>query len=204
MPTPSEQKALAFVAIVILRAGAVRVGRAGGLARPDPSPLEQQGLARQAFAASSASVSQRNAKDAREGASGKKKPRLSLKRRDDVVNVVGGVASVPPVNRLGFPPPGPRVDVDWAARDGLPSGTPERRRSPGSHPGTPIDLDSAPAEEIESLPKVGPALAKRIVANRDSLGPFRSLGGLRRVKGIGPSTAALLAPLVTFSGQTRP
>ena len=68
----------------------------------------------------------------------------------------------------------------------------------------PVDLDTASAALIETLPRVGPALAQRIVANRDSLGPFRSIEGLKRVKGIGPATVALLAPLVTFSRQARP
>jgi competence protein ComEA len=66
-----------------------------------------------------------------------------------------------------------------------------------------IDLDVAGAAEIERLPRVGPALARRIVASRDSLGPFGSLAALTRVKGIGPATAERLAPLVTFSGQAR-
>jgi hypothetical protein len=49
MPTPSEQKALAFMAAVVLLGGAVRVVRAGST--PAPNPLEQQALARQATAA---------------------------------------------------------------------------------------------------------------------------------------------------------
>src|SRR4051812_43375715 len=37
---------------------------------------------------------------------------------------------------------------------------------------TKIDLDIATEEQIESLRGIGPAMAKRIVADRDSLGPF--------------------------------
>ena len=48
-----------------------------------------------------------------------------------------------------------------------------------------IDIDLASAAEIETLRGVGPALAKRIVADRDSLGPFGSTDELQRVKGIG-------------------
>jgi competence protein ComEA len=64
-------------------------------------------------------------------------------------------------------------------------------------------MDTATQQEIESLPRVGPALARRILANRDSLGPFGSLSALRRVRGIGPATLQLLSSHVTFSGQTR-
>lgn len=64
-----------------------------------------------------------------------------------------------------------------------------------------IDLDRASAAEIERLPRIGPTLAARIVADRDSLGPFRSLKGLERVRGVGPAMARTLAPLVSFSGR---
>jgi len=71
-------------------------------------------------------------------------------------------------------------------------------------PGATIDIDVASAEELDALPRVGPALAARIVANRDSLGPFGSLQALQRVKGIGPALAAGLSPYVTFSSGLRP
>lgn len=68
----------------------------------------------------------------------------------------------------------------------------------------PVDMDTAPAELIETLTGIGPALAKRIVADRDSSGPFGSLDGLSRVKGIGPALSTKLAPQVTFSRLPRP
>jgi hypothetical protein len=222
MPTQSEQKALAFVAIVVLLAGVVRVVRAGGPA-PEPTPAQQQGLARQAFSANSAAVAQKAAKDARargrsagaEPAKAKKSrgPRyVAPKGRDTVPNVVGGVASVPWNDRRGFPPPVPRIDSDRTSADTLSAGSSRRGGGKGrkaakgtvASSASPIDLDSATQDAIETLPRVGPALARRIVANRDSLGPFRSLDGLRRVKGIGPATITLIGPLVTFSHQTRP
>ena len=67
-----------------------------------------------------------------------------------------------------------------------------------------VDLDTASEELIETLNGVGPALAKRIVADRDSLGAFGSIEGLRRVRGIGPAVAAKLEPQVTFSLLPRP
>jgi DNA uptake protein and related DNA-binding proteins len=62
-----------------------------------------------------------------------------------------------------------------------------------------IDLDVASEAEIESLRGIGPSMAKRIVADRDSLGPFGSLKGLERVRGIGPKLAAKIDSSVTFS-----
>ena len=52
------------------------------------------------------------------------------------------------------------------------------------------------------FPKVGPALAHRILADRDSLGPFGSLDELRRVKGVGDGIINAITPYVTFSLST--
>lgn len=67
-----------------------------------------------------------------------------------------------------------------------------------------VDIDRAPAAEIERLPHVGPSLARRIVADRAANGPFRSLEGLQRVRGIGPAIARQLQGHVTFGTEGRP
>ena len=195
MPTSSEQKALAFVAIVILLGGAVRVLRAG--ASPTPTRSEQQALARQATAADSASQGARRGKPAKRG-------RASRPPRDTTPHVVGGVASVPPqFARPGFSAPTPRIDsYAVGARPPRPSGPPAG--GAGTPASQPIDLDRATVREVEVLPRIGPALARRIIANRDSLGAFVNLAGLGRVKGIGPALLERLAPLVTFGGSAAP
>lgn len=78
------------------------------------------------------------------------------------------------------------------------------RKPASSLPSEPINVDVATAEELDALPRVGPALAERIVADRDSLGPFGSIEQLQRVKGIGPAMARTLSPHVTFSPGFRP
>lgn len=67
----------------------------------------------------------------------------------------------------------------------------------------PIDVDVATEAELRTLPGIGPVMAKRIIADRDSLGPFGSLQEFDRVKGIGPVLLKSLAPKVTFSGRKR-
>jgi competence ComEA-like helix-hairpin-helix protein len=59
-------------------------------------------------------------------------------------------------------------------------------------PAGPIDLNRATAAELETLPGVGPALAARLLAWRDSAGRFASWEDVDRVAGVGP---ALLAKL---------
>jgi competence protein ComEA len=209
MATPSEQKALAFVAMVVLLGGVVRVVRAG--APPNASSVEQQALARQAVAADSASA---RSGDVRSRAKKARTPKVARPRKGaSEPTVVGGVASVPAgsapgavLSHHGFPPPGPRIDVDYRAnRSSGISEVSAGRRGAGA-PREPVDLDRATEREIEVLPWVGPALARRIVANRDSFGPFGSIEALGRVKGVGPATGKRLAALVTFSGapSSRP
>jgi competence ComEA-like helix-hairpin-helix protein len=60
--------------------------------------------------------------------------------------------------------------------------------------GEPLDLNRASAVDLQQLPGIGPALARRIVAYRDSTGGFRSLDELGRVSGIGPVLRARLTP----------
>jgi DNA uptake protein ComE-like DNA-binding protein len=67
-----------------------------------------------------------------------------------------------------------------------------------------LDLDVASAAEIDSLPAVGPSLAKRIAADRMTNGAFRELAALRRVKGVTPKLLVQLDSLVSFSGVYKP
>jgi competence protein ComEA len=64
-----------------------------------------------------------------------------------------------------------------------------------------IDLDRAPAAELARLPRVGPALAARIVAHREAHGPFGSLEGLDRVPGVGPALLESVRPHAAFSSR---
>lgn len=71
-------------------------------------------------------------------------------------------------------------------------------------PPSPVDLDRADARQMEALPGVGPSLARRIVAWRDSAGGLGGLEALDCVSGVGPALLARVAPHVTFSGSRRP
>ena len=199
MPTPSEQKALTFVAMIVLLGGAVRVVRAGS--SPSASAMEQQALARQATAAESAAASSR-ATSPRGGRASRSR-RSSDSTRDATPtgarSATGASAAVQGLG--GFPPPGPRIDVDYRINQRRID--PEVIRIGGASDvaGGAVDLDRASEREIDVLPRIGPALARRLVANRDSFGAFGSLEALGRVKGFGPATRKRLSPLVTFSGR---
>ncbi len=60
----------------------------------------------------------------------------------------------------------------------------------------PVDLNSADEATLQTLPGVGPGIAKQIVAAR----PFASVEDLAKVKGIGPAKLAILRGKVTVKG----
>jgi len=64
-----------------------------------------------------------------------------------------------------------------------------------------LEVNSATWVEWGQLDGIGDALARRIVADREQNGPFRSIDDLRRVKGIGPKTLEKLRPWLTIESQ---
>ncbi|GAA5198232.1 hypothetical protein GCM10025773_10720 [Microbacterium jejuense] len=97
----------------------------------------------------------------------------------DAVNLARTVADGEqlPVPRAGEAPPGPA---------GAPASADAR-----------VDLNTADASQLEELPRIGPALAERIIAWRDDNGRFTSVDDLLAVPGIGDKMLESLRDLVT-------
>jgi len=76
------------------------------------------------------------------------------------------------------------------AAKGQPSGAPQHRL---------LDLNRASAEDLESLPGIGPVLAQRVIAYRKSVGRFQEVEELREVKGVGLKKFERIKPLVTVA-----
>ena len=62
----------------------------------------------------------------------------------------------------------------------------------------PVNLNTADATQLETLPGVGPATAAQIIAHREQHGPFSQLADIESVSGIGPATRERLDGLVTW------
>lgn len=197
MPTPSENKALIFLTGVILVGGAVRMTNAvRGAEHADAA--SRDALRRQIVAVESAGAVERRGKRAgpKQGKGSASSVRQGGPRQD--------------ASRSGS-----RVEQAWRADGDLGIGIvvappkpvwkgPPRPAPGAAAPATLVDVDRATAAELERLPRIGPALAARIVQDRLARGDYGSLEGLQRVRGVGPAMAATLAPYVTFSGTPRP
>ena len=88
--------------------------------------------------------------------------------------------------------------LDRQAEQAEGEGVRERRRSTPLAADERIDPNTATADELRRLPRVGPKLAERIVAHREANGPFRTLADLDAVSGIGPALLAGITPHVSL------
>ncbi len=60
-----------------------------------------------------------------------------------------------------------------------------------------ININTASQEELETLPGIGPSLARRIIQYREANGPFRNIEDILQVKGIGEATFERIKNLIT-------
>ena len=183
MPTTSERRALVLLSVVATLGVAARIGRATSL-HIAPTPAERHALDVQIARVESVRATQAGGARTRRA----EPQRASLSRADSATHVAKAqVMRTPRLRADG--PRGQTARVPTEKRDA---------------PHTPVDIDVASASDIEGLPLIGPSLAARIIANRDSCGAFGSLRELQRVRGIGETLTKRIAALVTFSSRSRP
>jgi competence protein ComEA len=104
----------------------------------------------------------------------------------------GELCYVPSV-REAVPAPAPVVQAPAAT----PHGRRARRAQPVARPAGKVNLNTATAAQLDTLPGVGPGTASAILRVRVRLGRFKSVEDLREVPGIGPKRFARLRPLLS-------
>lgn len=93
--------------------------------------------------------------------------------------------SLPPVTAPGaMPPVNPAVSTTVA--NGAPTSSSTR-----------VNINTATAEQLDTLPGVGPSTAKAIITYRTQKGPFRKTSDLLNVPGIGPAKYDAMRGAVT-------
>lgn len=195
MPTSSEKKALIFLAAVAITGAGVRA--TGAAARAQTADASSRdALRRQIVAVESAGASDRRKR------SGAGRKASAAQGSASATSTQTRRRQSPELAELQAP----RAEIDprsiFAPTVLQPSGKRGARKA--GAPASPVDVDVATANELERLPRIGPALAQRIVDDRSANGPFGSLDALRRVRGVGPAMVRELTPYVTFSGTPRP
>jgi competence ComEA-like helix-hairpin-helix protein len=82
--------------------------------------------------------------------------------------------------------------------DSKPSKTAKVSKTSKALPITLIEINKADSLELLKLPGIGPVLAGRIIACRDSIGKFNNAGDLLKVKGIGDKKLAKIKPYLKY------
>ena len=141
-------------------------------------------------------------------------------RVHDAITAAGGGTVAADLNRLNLasvledgqkiyvPRQGEPLQPEAAAPGGQPAGSPPAGAgAAGTGPGASndgsgaagakVNLNTATAEELDGLPRVGPVLAQRIVDWRAEHGNFKAVEELDAVDGVGPKMLEALLPLVT-------
>ncbi|MEU2436874.1 ComEA family DNA-binding protein [Streptomyces rubradiris] len=119
----------------------------------------------------------------------------------DALRAAGGVrpgVRTEGLNRARFLVDGEQVLVGVPAGAAAPAGSAAGQLSGAAGPGpvAPVSLNTATVDQLDTLPGVGPVLARHIIDYRTQHGGFRSVDELREVNGIGDSRFTDLRDLV--------
>ena len=125
-------------------------------------------------------------------------PRQS--RVNDAIQAAGGLLSsanpdtINPAAKLND---GDKIHVSSINDTPSPSSR-QTKVTPSPAPHFPINVNTASAEELQSLPGIGESKSSAIVAYRQEHGPFKTLEGLMDVPGIGPGIFASIREFISL------
>jgi competence protein ComEA len=120
------------------------------------------------------------------------------KRIEDAIRLAGGAtahADLQAINLAAKVADGQQIVVPRRGRAGVAATA--SPATPGAPASAPVNLNTATAEQLDTLDGVGPTTAQKILAFRQQHGGFSSINDLTQIPGIGPKKLAALKPQVT-------
>lgn len=67
-----------------------------------------------------------------------------------------------------------------------------------------VNINTAPASELETLPRIGPKVAQRIIDFRTKNGNFKKVEEIMKVQGIGEKVFDQIKDLITVGAESAP
>ena len=122
-----------------------------------------------------------------------------------LVNVPEGARAADAVNACGGLLPtadGEKINMAQSLKDGQQLKVPEKTgtngktdsgktdKSKGADSGEKVNINTADEKALDTLPGVGPAMAKRIIEYRETEGAFQSIEDIKKIRGIGEAKFA--------------
>lgn len=130
---------------------------------------------------------------------------LEGSRVKEAVEAAGGFASDADRVRINLArrlSDGEQVYIPRVGEEVLPV-TPPVVVAPGQAGGK-ININTATAKELDTLPGIGPAYAERIIKYREEFGPFKKIEDMKKVRGIGDATFEEIKDLITVGPMVTP
>lgn len=123
---------------------------------------------------------------------------------DDAVKAAGGATSEADLDRINLAQEVRDQEQIHVPRKGEAEQVQPMLPAPGGEPATPvtptgkrININTATLAELDSLPKIGPSIAQRIIDYRAKNGPFKKIEDIKNVSGIGDATFEALKDSIT-------
>jgi len=89
------------------------------------------------------------------------------------------------------------IAVSAAAASAQSKSTPKAATAATATAAAPVNLNTATAEQLATIPGVGPKMAERIIDYRQKNGSFKKIEDLMNVSGVGEKSFLKMKPLIT-------
>lgn len=116
-------------------------------------------------------------------------------RLGEIINLSGGLLAVADADNLNMAKSvkdGEKITVPFKK-----TATAEKRENNPEKSNELININTATAEELQKLPRIGPSTAKKIIEYREQHGDFKTIDELKNVPRIGEKTFDKLKDMIT-------